>query len=337
MSCLNPCEVTAINTAACESVPSQIENFTAQFFGEVAKTEVDGVVTWILPCDLDVGLENNARAVDEGLACYFLRLFREGIVGLTGPEGSPGAPGEDGAEPFTVTLLSFTQPTLAAPTVTVKTYYNPLFAEGINVFIETSGWYNLDTLDTSGFLYLTLTKALAGAPATIVAGKKVIPAGYPGQAGVGTAGAQGPVGATGPAGTNYTTTNGFYYATIGTNDQLANIQTAVTFVNSSPQLLLPAAGTYLLTAVVDVLGEAGVAVNDVVTASLYNTTIAGAVEGSAHKVNNLINGARAQIVINAIYSTAGANQTVALYADCTTSAAASIVALNTSMSYVRVA
>lgn len=335
-NCLNPCEVTQLNTPTCESVPSQIENFTKQFFGSVTKTEVDGQVVWVLPCDLDVGLPNNARMADEGLACYFLRLFNEGIVGLTGPEGQPGAPGEDGAEPFTVTLLSFLQPSLAAPQVTVKTYFNPLFAEGINVFIEGSGWYNLDTLDNSGFLYLTLTKALSGAPVTITAGKKVIPAGYPGQSGVGTVGPQGPVGATGATGPTPTTTNGFYFATLGTDDVLANVPTAVTFVNSSPQVLLPAVGTYLLTAVVDVKGLAGIALNDFVTASLFNTTIAGSVEGSAHKVSNLVTDQRTQIVINAIYSTAGANQTVALYADCTTAAAASVVALNTTLSYVRV-
>ena len=271
----------------------------------------------------------------------------------------PITPGATDAEPAKIKLeffdnanfkarqpLPFTAELISSPGPDGCFYYSapaPVDADGYNV--NFSAEPAPKSISNLNFLYkygdvirIDITgQALAGAPATIVAGKKVIPAGYPGQAGVGTAGAQGPVGATGPAGTNYTTTNGFYYATIGTNDQLANIQTAVTFVNSSPQLLLPAAGTYLLTAVVDVLGEAGVAVNDVVTASLYNTTIAGAVEGSAHKVNNLINGARAQIVINAIYSTAGANQTVALYADCTTSAAASIVALNTSMSYVRVA
>lgn len=335
-NCLNPCEVTALNTAACESVPSQIENFTKQFFGVVAKTEVDGTVTWVLPCNLDVGLPNNARAADEGLACYFLRLFEEGIVGLTGPEGSPGAPGADGAEPFTVLLQSFTQPSLAAPQVVVKGYYNPLFAEGINVFIESSGWYNLDTLDTTGFLYLTLTRALSGAPATIVAGKKIIPAGYPGQSGIGTVGPQGPVGATGATGPTPTTTNGFYYATIGTDDILSNTPTAVTFINSAPQVLLPAVGTYLLTAVVSVSGLAGIALNDVITASLYNTTIAGAVAGSSQKISNIVDQQRSQIVINVTYSTAGANQTVALYADCTTAAAASVIALNTTLSYVRV-
>jgi hypothetical protein len=335
-TCLNPCEITALNTAACESVPSQIENFTKQFFGEVVKTEVDGVVTWVLPCDLDIGLENNERAQGEGLACYFLRLFQDGIVGLTGPDGATGAAGQDGAEPFTVTLLSFTQPTLAAPQVVVKGYFNPMFVEGINVFVESSGWYNLDTVGSDGYLYMTLTRALAGAPATITAGKKVIPAGYPGQAGVGTTGPQGPVGATGAPGVAFTSTNGQYNATSGTDDVLANVQTPVTFVNSAPQLLLPSVGTYLLTATVGVKGESGIALNDIVTASLFNTTIAGAVAGSSHKVSNLVDQQRTQIVISVVYSIAGANQTVALYADCTTAAAASVVALNTTMTYVRI-
>src|SRR5258706_4602955 len=94
--CGSPCAITAANTAACETLPSQIENFTLQFFGTVFKTEVDGIVTWSLPCSLDVGLPNNPRGVDEGLACYFLRLFNDGIVGLTGPQGAAGTAGTNG-------------------------------------------------------------------------------------------------------------------------------------------------------------------------------------------------------------------------------------------------
>jgi hypothetical protein len=76
-------------------LPSQIQNFTQQFFGDVVKTEVDGQVIWSLPCDLDIGLPNNQRGAGEGLACYFLRLSEEGIIGLTGPQGEVtfGAPG----------------------------------------------------------------------------------------------------------------------------------------------------------------------------------------------------------------------------------------------------
>lgn len=142
MSCnTNPCRTHQHNTAACESLPSQISNFTAQFFGEVVKTEIDGAVAWSLPCGLETGLPNNPRGSGEGLACYFLRLFEEGIIGLTGPAGIQGTPGCNGFNAYTVTLLSFQQPTLAFPGVQVLTAFNPGILEGSYVFIATSGLY----------------------------------------------------------------------------------------------------------------------------------------------------------------------------------------------------
>ncbi len=101
-NCSNPCSAAAGNTAACESTASALDNFIAHFFGEITKTELNGVVTWQLPCDLDVGLENNPRLQSEGLACYFLRLFQSGITGATGPQGPAGAdavfPGTDAGQ-----------------------------------------------------------------------------------------------------------------------------------------------------------------------------------------------------------------------------------------------
>jgi len=44
-NCENPCGVTSTNTAACESLPSQIQNFSDAFFGTVVKTEISGEVT----------------------------------------------------------------------------------------------------------------------------------------------------------------------------------------------------------------------------------------------------------------------------------------------------
>mgnify|MGYP001559221569 CR=1 FL=1 len=151
-----PCTASATNTPENETLPSQIENFTLQFFGEVTKTGSGGVVQWILPCDLDVGLNNNPRAQGEGLACYFLRLFDEGIVGLTGPQGSTGAAGTNGYNAFSVTTLSFTQPTLASPLVQVQTAYNPALLPNSYIFIQTSGWYLINAAALTGILNLTL-------------------------------------------------------------------------------------------------------------------------------------------------------------------------------------
>ena len=82
LQCDNPCAIVEHNTVQCESLPSRVENFTKNFFGDVVRTEVNGQVVWSLPCGLDVGLPANPRGLDEGLACYFLRLFNDGIVGL---------------------------------------------------------------------------------------------------------------------------------------------------------------------------------------------------------------------------------------------------------------
>src|ERR1051326_215997 len=79
-TCNNPCQVSGSNTPACESLPSALQNFIDNFFGEIIKTEVDGAVTWALPCNLGTGLPGNPRITGEGLACYFLRLFSDGIT-----------------------------------------------------------------------------------------------------------------------------------------------------------------------------------------------------------------------------------------------------------------
>lgn len=203
MSCnTNPCRTHQHNTAACESLPSQIENFTKQFWGELVKTEIDGVVAWSLPCNLETGLPNNPRGAGEGAACYFLRLFEEGIIGLTGPEGRQGTPGCNGFNAYTVSLLSFQQPTLEFPGTQVLTAFNPGILEGSYVFIATSGLYLVVNADSSGLLSLTLQTPVSGASGTITAGKLVVPSGPPGgpQGPAGNTGATGATGATGSQG-----------------------------------------------------------------------------------------------------------------------------------------
>ncbi len=332
----NPCNVTEVNTAACESLPSQIQNFTEQFFGTVIKTETDGVVSWSLPCNLDVGLPANPRADDEGLACYFLRLFLDGIVGLKGDTGATGAAGADGKNAFTVTLSSFSQPSLDNPNIQVSTSYNPAFMVGEYVFIATSGWYVITTADTSGVLFLTLTRALGSASGTVIAGKLVVLSGYPGANGVGQKGDTGDTGPTGPTGDSFTSVNGTYYATVGTDFNLPITYTAVTFINSSPALLLPNVGNYLVTATVDLVGLPAIASSDIASLKLYNVSTAQDVPGAEHKLSNLIDTERKQIVLNAIVTTVGANQTVQLYGKATTADKVAVVALNTTLTYVRI-
>lgn len=332
----NPCSTSSTNTAECESLPSQIQNFTDQFFGTVTKTEVNGVVSWILPCNLDVGLPNNSRAEGEGLACYFLRLFEEGIVGLTGPQGETGADGTNGNNAYTVTLASFEQPTLDNPTVTIRTAYNPAIVEGINIFVESSGWYQVDTTNVNGYINVTLTKAVTGATGTITAGKLVVPAGYPGASVQGEQGPQGPQGEQGEAGESLTEDNGQFQVNSGTDYALQVTSTAVAFTTSTPSFVLPDAGTYLLSFTTELVGLTGILDNDIATVKLFNQSIAADVPGSAHRKNFISEAEIVSVSWTGLYQTDGPSKTIALYGDCTTSDKVSVVAARTTMTYVRV-
>lgn len=336
MSC-NPCKTTLTNTPQCESLPSQIQNFSDQFFGAVVKTEVDGEVIWTLPCDLDEGLPNNPRAEGEGLACYLIRLLDTQIVGLTGPQGADGTAGANGINAFTVTLQAFAQPSPASPNVQLLTAYNPAMMEGAYIFVETSGWYQITATDTSGAVFATLFQALPGAPAVINAGKLVVLSGVPGATVVGP---QGPAGPTGPAGSNATSfsvDNGEYFAPVGTDYQLGVTYAAVDFVNSSPVVLLPATGTYRVTAVADIVGLATVATSDVADLKLVNTSTVADVPGSEHSASFLSDTQRTQITIIVRVQTTAPNQTIALYGRADTANAIAVVALATNMTFERLA
>lgn len=337
-SCENPCGTTTANTAACESLPSQLENFITQFFGTIQKTEVDGVVAWTLPCSLDVGLPANPRADGEGLACYFLRLFDQGIVGLKGDPGNPGAAGSPGANSFTVTLASFVQPTLGAPNLNLVTAYNPAVIQDEYVFVQSSGWYLVNSTDGNGVLFLTLVAAVPGAAGTITAGKLVVPTGPPGNSVVGPQGLQGPTGATGAPGASYTATNGFFYdASGGTDYPLTNVAALVDFVNYPASVLLPAAGTYLITAITNYEVAPAQTPNaaDVMTFKLVNLTTVADVPGSTQSRVDLVTSPNGQLVLQAVLAIPTANHTVALYGS-TTSASSFVVPFDrTTISYVR--
>lgn len=339
MSCCNngnPCRPTCANTAACETLDSQIANFTAQFFGEVVKTELDGNVTWSLPCNLDVGLENNPRGEAEGLACYFLRLFQDGITGATGPQGDPGTQGTNGRNAYTVTIASFVQPTLGSPNVNVTTVNNPAILPGLYVFIATSGWYFVNATDNTGVLFLTLVKAADSAPAVITAGKLVVPSGFPGASVTGPQGIQGATGPTGPQSPAFTEQNAFYFATVGTDYSLQIIYAGVNFVNSEPLHLLPAFnGVYQLTVVATIIGKAGIVAADRIFLKLFNNSILGEVQGSEMIVSNLALDEERQVTISTLFVTPFANQTIQLFGKVTSADVAAVVALHTTFHFIR--
>lgn len=333
--CENPCHRDIHNTPACESLPSQIANFTAQFFGAVIKTEVDGNVTWSLPCSLDVGLPGNPRNPDEGLACYFLRLFGDGIIGLTGPQGDPGNPGKDGNNAYTVTTHSFTQPTPGNPNIQVATAFNPAILTNSYAFIGSSGWYLVTQADTTGVLFLQLVQAIPGISGTVTAGKLVVVTGPPGASITGPQGPQGNVGPQGPAGEIVTHTNGYYFASVGTDFGLDVAYQQVTFINSAPAFLLPAIGTYLVTVVATVAGLGGVTTADAALLKLRNSTNVTDVAGSEKSITNLVPNQFAQIVLTATVTTTGLNQSLVLMGRASGGGIIDVVALSTSMTFVR--
>jgi hypothetical protein len=330
----NPCGVSVTNTAACESLPSQIQNFTDQFFGVVVKTEVDGVVTWSLPCGLDVGLTNNPRLDGEGLACYFLRLFEDGIIGLTGPQGNPGVDGADGRNAYTVTLAGFIQPTPAVPFLQLPVSYNPAILAGMNVFVGGSGWYTVNENNPSGVLFLTLLLGLDGVSGVISAGKLVVPSGFQGAPGL--TGAEGPQGPQGPEGEAFSTAVGFFVGS-GADYSLTGGFAIVNFGGSDVIITLPEAGTYVLTASVGLVGAPGAATSDVVNLKLRNDTLGADVTGSLKTRNFLVDTQRDQVILHAITTATVDNTQLSLVGFATSPGVIHVVSSETTVSFVRVA
>ncbi len=177
-----------------ESLQSQVNNFTLAMFGEVEKVDLaPGVVGWELPCNLAEGLESDPRVLDEGVACYFLRLMRAQIEALRGPAGAAGLMGNNGYNGYTVTTGSFTQPADGAAFI-IPTIFNPVLKAGEIVFIGRSGWYQVLFADNEGNIGVTLIQPQLGATGIIPAGRLVIPTGPKGQD------LQGPVGDLGQPG-----------------------------------------------------------------------------------------------------------------------------------------
>ena len=260
LGCNNPCGVGPKNSAKCESLPSQIENFTLQFFGTVVKTEINGQVTWSLPCNLETGLPGNPRGVDEGLACYFLRLFQDGLGGLKGDKGDTGTPGKDGSNAFSVVVKGFTQPTTQSPLVQFVVVANPAIQAGMNVFIQGSGYYLVTDVQAGGVVFATFQVPVSNPVSYVAVGALVIPTGanaigLPGTPGVkGDKGDQGDQGDKGDAGPLVTQQNGFVYATESNAPfSLPDAFATVSFGGLSMEFVAPESGIYLVTSSVSIL------------------------------------------------------------------------------------
>ena len=341
LGCDNPCVIAEHNTVQCESLPSRVENFTKNFFGDVVRTEVNGQVVWSLPCGLDVGLPANPRGLDEGLACYFLRLFNDGIVGLQGEPGAAGQTGAAGHNAYTVTLASFVTP---APghSVTVQTLYNPGILNLSYVFVDTSGWYQVTGTTISGLLTLTLLIAAPGSGIT-PAGKLVVPSGQPGQSipgpkgapggvgatgGVGAQGATGSSGKQGPAGNSFLTNNGYITGFGGSDFTVPTNGGSFTTVNFGVLNPNPLAGTdfafvatvpgtYVILVNFDVV-NGGASNAEGVQLRLWNSSTGLILPGGATLVRPIdiaaeVSGTMASVAVTTLTN----NQVIQVQASCT--------------------
>ena len=294
----NPCRSCPPNSADCETLPSALQNFVDAFFGSVVKTEINGQVQWVLPCNLDIGLPGNPRADGEGLACYFLRLFRDGINGLEGPTGAPGAAGEAGPTPWTILLTAFVQPS-SGGTVNFNIVASPTVTVGQTVFIPGSGYY-IVTSRVSNSVFAQLIEAVPAPNAVTVPGTVVIPCGPRGltiTGPPGTPGSQGPTGAqgiqgptgptgatgpTGPTGSVTTNTNGQVTISGATDFTVTNADQKITFGIDSPEVNLPVAGTYLVYARFRCFNDVGSGNNLDWDFYMNNQTTATPVPGGGH-------------------------------------------------------
>ncbi len=259
----NPCNTCPPNTIDCETLPSALDNFTRQFFGNIERVIVDREVRWALPCDLDVGLPGNPRLDGEGLACYFLRLFNDGIIGQMGPVGPTGPAGTNGKNAYAVITSAFVTPSDDNPTSQFTIIPTPVVSIGQTVFIVGLGWVRITDILDNTTVFTTLIELIPAPLAVIVPGSLVLPTGPRGlsitgpqgdqglkgdkgdQGVQGDTGATGATGATGPAGAAATNSNG---TEIGgsTDYSMTAIYAKIDFGTDDFDVTLPTPGTYLV-------------------------------------------------------------------------------------------
>lgn len=338
----------------CESLPSALDNFTRSFFGSVTKTEINGVVTWILPCNLDVGLTNNPRGDAEGLACYFLRLFRDGIVGLTGPSGQTGASGTDGNNAYAVMTSAIVTPTPSNPNTAFNIIPNPIITEGLDIFIDGAGWLRVTTVSNNETVYATLVEQVSSPDPTIPAGTLVLPTGPRGvsivgppgpQGSTGPQGSQGATGATGapgatgpvgPAGATATNTNTLVAVTGGTDYTMTAAYAQLDFGATDLQLTLATAGTYLVQ--LQLSGVQNSATQKQWSMKLFNSTTALDVPESEAYFNLNVDPLPRSISTFTIVTTSTVNNVIQVFVKVDAAGATQTVQqLNSRILYVKLA
>lgn len=252
--CLNPTGVSGHNSAACESLLSKTANFTAQMFGAVTKTDVDGKVVWTLGCGLEDGLPTDPRGFGEGVACYFFRLLYDNILELKGDKGDNGLDGVNGKNAVSATTADFFQP-VVGDTITISVLATRALLPGLIVFVQNSGWYDIVAND-GDTVVLTLREALSFAPVVVPLGAVIVPvcpAGNPIAGDKGVPGDKGPDGVAGDEGQQgrdaNPNINGYFFGA-GKSDFVTtivnNTPVPVLFDGAFVDIPITVAGTYYI-------------------------------------------------------------------------------------------
>jgi hypothetical protein len=324
-----------------------------QFFGEVTKTEVDGVVTWNLPCSLDIGLPGNPRGDAEGLACYFLRLFSEGITGLVGPKGDTGEQGVAGHNAYTVTTSAFVAPTESNPTAQFTIIPSPVISVGETIFIPGVGWLTISQVFQGTTVFASLIESIPSPETVIPAGTLVLPTGprglsIKGDTGAtgltGPQGAQGPTGPTGPTGaagavgaTGATATNSNAEIVGGSSDYTMTATYAkVDFGATDLEATLATPGTYLFLLQLNGLNSSGATREW--DFKLFNSTTGLDVTNSENYQRAIDSPLVQTLLFYSIVTTSTINNLIQLYAKSSAATATQTVdSLGSKLIYVRLA
>lgn len=324
-----PCTTCPPASADCESLPSQIQNFSDQFFGQVTKTVVNGQVVWTLPCNLNVGLPGNPRGDQEGLACYFLRLFANGIVGLTGPKGDTGEQGADGNHAYTVTTTSFNAPSIGLPNVQFNIIPSPVVSIGQTIYIPGQGWFLVNNIFQGQTVFASLVEAITTPVAVSTPGNLVLPTGPRGlsikgdkgdtghkgdkgdQGSKGDKGDKGDTGDIGPAGATATNANAEVLGG-GTDYTMTNVYAQVDFGASDLEVTLPTAGTYLV--IVNISGINNSGATREWDFKLFNATTSADVPNSEVPRSVVVSTLATQVAVFSIVQTTSANNLIQVYA-----------------------
>lgn len=181
----SPCncpQTTTTPNPAAEPLDSALQNFISAMFGTVTKTEVDGSIVWTLPCDLATGIPGNPIEPGEGLACYFKRLFEDGLTGLQGDPGNDGNDGAPGANAFTTLASDVALPASDVVSVNLPLVSADWTAVGAHLFVAGLGWVRVDGI-AGDTVAGTIISRIASPVDPIPAGAAVVAAGSRGPTG----------------------------------------------------------------------------------------------------------------------------------------------------------